>query len=199
MPKTKKQYQKKTHKIKQKLNKHKNNINKNKNKNNKTKKQTISFAQKQKAMKLLKQAIKKHIINIINAHKKQHQHKIRGGCKQCGGGEGNNNNGNVNNQGNIFTRLWESFRKVIQRILRSMGFSRQESEANATRISRKVHQEAMNTQNESSRATKHVGHFSELFAHEFMHFADERISERSREQNIKRDKELLSRKTLQSI
>ena len=47
------------------------NKNKNKNKNNKTKRR-ISFAQKQKAIKQLKLAIKKHILNIINAHKKQH-------------------------------------------------------------------------------------------------------------------------------
>lgn len=81
MPKTKKQYQKKTIKNKQKLNKNKNKNNKNK--NNKTKKQTISFAQKQKAMKLLKQAIKKHIFNIINAHKIQHK-KQHGGKVKVG-------------------------------------------------------------------------------------------------------------------
>ena len=133
MPKTKKQYIKKTHKFNKnnKNNKTKFNKNNKNNKNNKTKKQTISFAQKQKAIKLLKQTIKKHILNIIKAHKTQHQHKLRGGGnggKQCGGGS----------KGNIFTRLWESFRKVIQRILESMGFSKQESKENAGNISNAI-------------------------------------------------------------
>jgi hypothetical protein len=69
MPKTRKQSLKnKTIKNKHKLNKQKN-----KNKQNKTKKQVISFAQKQKAIKQLKHAIKKHILNIIKTHQRQHQ------------------------------------------------------------------------------------------------------------------------------
>ena len=65
MSKTIKQSQKNKTKTKNK------NKNKTKNKNNKTKRR-VSFAQKQKAIKQLKLAIKKHILNIINAHKKQH-------------------------------------------------------------------------------------------------------------------------------
>ena len=190
MPKTRKQSHKKTHKIKHKLNKHKLNKHKlNKHKNNKTKKQTISFAQKQKAMKLLKQAIKKHIFNIINAHKIQHKKQHGGGCKQCGGSKGNNNNnGNVNNQGNIFTRLWESFKKVIQRILELMGFPQKESQANATRISKKIHQEAMmrlnnnqNSRTENFHTPQGETSIAGTFANELMQYADGEISQMSKD------------------
>lgn len=187
MPKTRKQSLKnKTIKNKHKLNKQKN-----KNKQNKTKKQVISFAQKQKAIKQLKHAIKKHILNIINAHKIQHkiQHKIHGGgCKQCGGSKNSTKrqNGNVNNQGNIFTRLWESFRKVIQRILESMGFSKQESKENARKISKKINKETTRLNNNQNSLAENFhtaeGSIDDKFADECIEYAESQISRMSRDE-----------------
>ena len=100
------------------------------NNNNKNKtKRHISLAQKQKAIKQLKNAIKTHILNIIKAAKINHkQHK------QLGGEKGENNN----YQGNIFMRLWKAFKRAIQKILKALGFSRKESVVDTDAISNNI-------------------------------------------------------------